>query len=109
MLVVQEPMYHRTGQRWLKSTYSTAEEGKVLFSTIAKPGMFGLEMRPKENFLAYSTQFIFLIIRLVTGNVVMAVIDVCWKKPYHGRVDILNYLKTCISFYVFRLSIHFSV
>ena len=25
------------------------------------------------------------------------------KKPQHGGVDIWNYMKTCISFYVFRL------
>ena len=41
-----------------------------MFSTIAKAGMFGLDMAPKENFLAYSNQFIFLIIRLIPGNVV---------------------------------------
>ena len=40
------------------NTYATVEEGKILFSTIAKPGMFGLSMAPKDNFLDYSTQFI---------------------------------------------------
>ena len=50
-------------------------ERKVLFSTIAKPEMFGLGMTTKENFLAYATQFIFLILRLVTGNVVMVATD----------------------------------
>ena len=30
---------------------------QVLFSTIAKPGMFGLGMAPKEGFLAYSGLF----------------------------------------------------
>ena len=52
-------------------------EEKVLFSRIAKPRIFGLGMTPKENFLDYSTQFIFLIIRLVPGNVVMVAIYMC--------------------------------
>ena len=55
-----------------------------MFSTIAKPEMFGLGMVPKEGFLAYSTQFIFLIIRLVPGNVVMVVIDMCGKALSRG-------------------------
>ena len=50
-----------------------------MFSTIAEPGMFALGMVPKEVFLTYSTQFISLIIRLVTGNVVMVAIDKCGK------------------------------
>ena len=65
------------------STYSAVGEGKVLFSTIAKPGMFWLGMVPKEGFLAYSTQSIFLIIRLVPGNVVM-VANMCGKSPITG-------------------------
>ena len=73
-------------------------EVKVLFSTIAKPGMFGLVMVPKEGFLAYSTQFIFLIIRFVPGNHWYVL-----KEPHYGGVDIWNYVKTCISFHVFRL------
>ena len=60
-------------------------EGKVLFRTIAKSGMFGLDIASKENFLAYSTQFIFLIIRLVPGNVVMVAIDMCGKSPITGE------------------------
>ena len=59
--------------------------GKGLFSTVAKPGMFGLGMVSKENFLAYSTQFISLIIRLVPGNVVMVAIDMCGKSPIMGK------------------------
>ena len=51
----------------------------------AKPGMFGLGRTPKENFLTYSTQFIFLIIRLVPGNVVMVAIDMCGKSPITGE------------------------
>ena len=60
-------------------------DGKVLVRTIAKPGIFGLGMVPKEGFLAYSTQFIFLIIRLVPGNVVMVAIDMCGKSPITGE------------------------
>ena len=60
-------------------------EGKVLFSTIVEPGMFGLGMVPKEVFPAYSTQFIFLIIRLVPRNVVMVATDMCGKSPIMGE------------------------
>ena len=49
--------------------------GCLLFGTIAKPGMFVLGMTLKEGFFAYSTHIIFLIIRLVPGNVVMVTID----------------------------------
>ena len=56
-------MYNRTGLRWLESKYSAVGEEKALFSTIAKPELFGLGMVLKENFLACSTQLIFLIIR----------------------------------------------
>ena len=52
-----------------------------MFSEVAKPGVFGLGIEPKQNFLGYSTQFIFLIIRLVPGNVVIAAIDMCGKSP----------------------------
>ena len=60
-------------------------EGKVLFSTIAEPAMFGLGMVPKEGFLAYSTKFIFLIRRLVPGNVVMVATDMYGKSPITGK------------------------
>ena len=56
-----------------------------MFSTIAEPRMFGLGMVPKEVLLAYSTQFTFLIIRLVPGNVVMVAIDMCGKSPITGE------------------------
>ena len=56
-----------------------------MFSTIAKSRMFGLGMVPKESFLAYSTQFMFLIIRLVPGNVVTVAIDMCGKNPITGE------------------------
>ena len=39
------------------------------------------EVRMTENFLAYSVQFIFLIIRLAPWNVVMVAIDMCGKSP----------------------------
>ena len=55
-----------------------------MFSTIAEPEMFGLGMVPKKVFLAYSTQFIFLI-RLVPGNVVMLATDMCGKSPIMGE------------------------
>ena len=60
-------------------------EGKVLFNIIAKPGMFGLGIALKENFLAYSAQFIFLIIRLVPTNVVMVAIGMCGKSLIMGE------------------------
>ena len=69
----------------LKQSYSSGGKGKVLLSTIAEPGMFRLGIALKENFLAYSTQFIFLIIRLVPGNVVMVAIVMCGKSPVTGE------------------------
>ena len=56
-----------------------------MFSRNVKPGMFGLGIAPKEIFLAYSTQFVFLTIRLVPGNVVMVAIDMWGKNPITGR------------------------
>ena len=85
MSVESESMYNRTGQRSLESTYSSVGEAKVLFSTIAKPGMFGIGMAPRENFLAYSTQFIFSIIRIVLENVVMVIIYMYGKSPITGE------------------------
>ena len=89
-------MYNRTEQRWLESSYSAVREGKVLFSRNVKPGMFGLGIVPKETFLMYSTQFVFLIIRLVPGNVVLVAIDICGKSPITGGLDIWNYVKPCV-------------
>ena len=63
----------------------TVGEGKVLFSRNVKSGMFGLGIALKETFLAYSTQFVFLIIRLAPGNVVMVAIDMCGKSPITGE------------------------
>ena len=56
-----------------------------MFSRNVKPGMFGLGIVQKENFLAYSTQPVFLIIRLVPGNAVMVAIDICRKIPMTGE------------------------
>ena len=75
-------MYNRTGKRWL---CSAVKEGKVLFRIIAKPGMFELSMVSKEGFCTYSTQFIFLIIRLVPWNVIMVATDTCGKSPIMGE------------------------
>ena len=47
--------------------------------------MFGLGMVPKENFLAYSSQFVFLTITLVLWNVLMVAIDTCAKSPITGE------------------------
>ena len=69
----------------MKAPIWLSGRGRSCFSTIAKPGMFGLDIASKENFLAYSTQFIFLIIRLVPGNVVMVAIDMCGKSPITGE------------------------
>ena len=54
----------------------------------------------KESFLENSTQFIFLIIRLVRGNAVMVAIDMCDKSPI--KEELIH--ENIISFYVFRLS-----
>ena len=60
-------------------------KGKVLFSRNAKPGMFGLGIVLKEIFIAYSTQFVFLAVRLAHGNVVIVALDMCGKSPITGE------------------------
>ena len=45
----------------LKAPIQLSGRGKSCLANIAKPGVFGLGMVSKENFLAYSIQFIFLI------------------------------------------------
>ena len=77
-------------------TYSAVGDWKVLFRTIAKPGIFLLGMTLKENFLSYSTQFIFLITRLLPRNVVIVAIDICGKSSHHEGVNIWNNVKTCL-------------
>ena len=42
-------------------------------------------MAPKKNFLAYSTQLVFFVIRLVPGHVVMVAIDMCGKNLITGK------------------------
>ena len=54
--------------------------------------MFGLGIALREIFLSYSTQFVFLTITFVPGNVVMVAIDICEKKNHHVGVDICNYM-----------------
>ena len=56
-----------------------------MFSRNVKPEILGLGMVPKEIFLAYSTQLVFLTIMLVPGNVVMVGIDMCEKSPTTGK------------------------
>ena len=58
---------------------------KVLCSRNIKPGMFGLGIATKEVFLGYSTQFVFLTIRLAPGSVVMIAIDMHRKSPTMGE------------------------
>ena len=53
-----------------------------MFSRNVKPGMFWLGIAPKATFLAYSTQFVILIIR--PENVVMVAINMCGKSPITG-------------------------
>ena len=77
-------MYNRTEKRWLESTYSTVGEEKVLFSRNVEPGVFGLSMALKENFLVYWTQFVFLT-WLVPGNMITVTIDMCGKNPITGE------------------------
>ena len=56
-----------------------------MFSRNVKRGMFGLGIGTKETFLAYSTQFVFLKIRTVPGNIVMVAIDMCGKIPITAK------------------------
>ena len=58
---------------------------KVLFSRNIKPGMFGLGIAAKEVFLGYSTQFVFLTIRVIPGSVVMISINMHRKSPTTGE------------------------
>ena len=63
----------------------TVWEGNLLFNRNVKPGMSGLGMVEKENFLAYSTQFVILTIRFVPGNVIMVAIYLCGESPITGE------------------------
>ena len=56
------------------STYSAVGKMEVLFSTI-----------PKPDIIAYSTQFLFLIIKFVPGNVFVVAIDMYGKSPIMGE------------------------
>ena len=67
--------------------------------------MFGLGIVPKETFLAYSTQFVLLIIRLAPGNVVMVALDMCGKSPITGE-GIFGITRNHV---YFNISVHFTV
>ena len=61
-----------------------------------------LGMAMKENFLVCSTHFIFLIRGLVPGNVVIIFSNMCVQnESYHGGMDIWNYMKRHVNFFVF--------
>ena len=64
----------------LKHLFGSQGGREILLCTITKPGKFRPGMVRKEGFHAYSMQFIFLIIRLVPGNVVLVAIDMCGKR-----------------------------
>ena len=70
-----------------------------MLSTITEPVMFGLGIAPKENFVAYSTQFAILIIRLVPGNVVMVAIDTAERVPSQESGDMD--LRETMYYYIF--------
>ena len=50
-----------------------------------KTRKFGLDIVPNEIFLSYSTQCVFLTIRLPLGKVVMVAIDICRKHTTMGE------------------------
>ena len=56
-----------------------------MFSRNVQPGMFGLDIVLKDNFIAYSTQFVFLAIGNVPRNVAMVTIDMCGKSSIKGE------------------------
>ena len=82
-------------------------ERKVLFSTIAKPWMFGLAMMLKENFFAYWTQFVFLIKKFVPENVVMVALDMCRTSPINEKwiyvQNMYSVLCFCLFTYLFNV------
>ena len=82
-------------------------ERKVLFSTIAKPGIFELAMMLKDNFFAYSTQFIFLIKKFVPENVVMVPLDMYGTSPITEKwiyaKNMYSVLWFCLFTYLFNV------
>ena len=67
-------------------------------------------MVPNENFLAYLTQFVFLTIRLVPGNLIMVTIDMYRKSPNTGEwiYGIMRkhvYFNVSVLFIVYKTSI----
>ena len=65
--------------------------------------MFGQGMVMKDDFLVYSIYPVFLIKRLVPGNVVMVATDMCGKNPTRRRGHIELCEHVC-----FNISIHFT-
>ena len=65
--------------------------------------MFGLGMVTKENFLAYSTKFGFVIIRLVAGNVAMVATHMYGKSSITGVWIWEVHESMCISMFQFFL------
>ena len=84
MSVELEFMYNRTGKRRLGRIYSTVGEGKVLYSTIPKPGIFGLGIRHFDD-------------KSCTWKRGHGRYWYVQKEFCHGGVDIWNCLKTCIT------------
>ena len=70
-----------------KARIRLSGRGSSFLAQLLKPGMFGLGVMPKEGFLSYLTQFIFLIIALVPGNVVHDRHEYVRKKPNHGGME----------------------
>ena len=66
-------------------TLAFSKKLSILFFLIAIAGMLGLGMEPNEGFFTYSSQFIFLIMILVPGNMVMVAIDICGKSSTTGE------------------------
>ena len=77
MLVKWESMHKRN--------WCFESRARNCFGVIAKPLTFGLSRGPKEIFLTYLTQLVFLIIKHVLGNAVVVAIDMCKRSRDGGR------------------------
>ena len=84
----------------LKAPIQLLGRGRSYLAQLLNLGCLGQAMALKGNFIAYLTNFIFLVVRLLPGNMVMVAIDICGKSPITGEWQ-WNYMKTCISFYFF--------
>ena len=76
-----------------------------MFSRNAKPGMFWLGIASKEIFVACPTQFVFLIIRPVPGNLVMVTIDMCGKSSITEGTGYMELRENNVYFDIFFLFI----